>query len=409
MTIPETAYQAEDVNRASDRNRGEPRLQWRGSKHHRLRRTLAVRMALGRRRGRMGSRATMARPCVHRVASHSGQFRSVCMSVVAKFLRTSLALPVAAALVAASCASSDSSHLESGRKVEPALDQPSALQLIGDLGDHGTFDLELRFDVPTHAEIYHGRYGTLSDGVVFTWFDMDIGLVNREVRRLMAHRDRFEAFDPGWRQVYISKSTKITDELQVGLADVLMFGGFFGSAGFLALEPTLSFAAVGDGDPKRCEAALSSFRDAVRQRLLENSNLLGPDWQPDREQLGGDELTHVYETCSRLDDTAESFDISISDTALQVDSGSNEVLSIRVHPGDGAAPDPEHLSTTSVLDRFSLFFLAIDRCGGLPWLYSDFAATITYTPPTDYNYVGPTPFGEVPVCAAEVPPDARDD
>jgi len=330
------------------------------------------------------------------------------MSVVAKFLRTSLAPPVAVALLAASCASSDSRHPEGGREVEQALDQPSALQLIGDLGDHGTFDLELRFDDPDdHTQTYHGRYGTLSDGVVFTRFDMDIGLVNGEVRRLMAHRDRFEAFDPGWRQVFISKSTKITDELQVGLADVLMIGGFFGSAGFLALEPTLSFTAVRDGDPKRCEAALSSFRAAVRQRLLENSNLLGPDWQPDREQLGGDELTQVYETCDALDDTAESFDISVSDTGLQVDSGGNEVLSIRVHPGDGAAPDPGHLSTTSVLDRFSLFLLAIDRCGGLPWLYSDFGGTITYTPPTDYNYVGPTPFGEVPVCAAEVPPDAR--
>jgi len=330
------------------------------------------------------------------------------MSVVAKFLRTSLAPPVAVALLAASCASSDSRHPEGGREVEQALDQPSALQLIGDLGDHGTFDLELRFDVPAHAEIYHGRYGTLSDGVVFTRFDMDIGLVNREVRRLMAHRDRFEAFEPGWRQVYISKSTKITDELQVGLADILMFGGFFGSAGFLALEPALSFAGVRDGDSKRCDAALSSFRDAVRQRLLENSNLLGLDRQPDCEQLGGDELTQVYETSDTLDDTAESFDISVADTALQLDLGGNEVLSIRVHPGDGAAPDPEHLSTTSVLDRFSLFFLATDRCGGLPWLYSDFGGTITFTPPTAYNYVGPTPFGEVPVCAAEVPPGARD-
>jgi hypothetical protein len=329
------------------------------------------------------------------------------MSVVARFLRTSLAFPVAAVLLAASCASSDSRHLEGSREIERTLDQPSALQLIGDLGDHGTFDLELRFDTPVHAEIYHGRYGTLSDGMVFTRFNMDIGLVNREVRRLLAHHDRFESFDPGWRQIFISKSTKITDELQVGLADVLMFGGFFGSAG-VAREPTLSFAAVRDGDPRRCEAALSSFRDGVRQRLLETSNLLGSDWQPDREQLGGDELTQVYETCDALDDTGGSFDISVSDTVLRVDSGGSEVLSVRVHPGDGTAPEPVHLSTTSVLDRFSLFFLAIDRCGELPWLYSDLAATITYTPPTDYNYVGPTPFGEVPVCSDEVPADARD-
>lgn len=100
-----------------------------------------------------------------------------------------LGASVAAALVAASCGRSDSRHLGSGRKVAPALNQLSALPLIDDLGDHGTFDLELRFDVPNdHVQTYHGRYGTLSNGVLFTQFDIDIGLVNREVRRLIAHR-----------------------------------------------------------------------------------------------------------------------------------------------------------------------------------------------------------------------------
>jgi hypothetical protein len=58
---------------------------------------------------------------------------------------------------------------------------------------------------------------------------------------------------------------------------------------------------------------------------------------------------------------------------------------------------------SSIFDPASVFVLAVNRCGALPWAYSNFMAGDSYTAPIDPGYAEPGPFTTGYVCEDEVP------
>jgi hypothetical protein len=68
-------------------------------------------------------------------------------------------------------------------------------------------------------------------------------------------------------------------------------------------------------------------------------------------------------------------------------------------PSDVAPPAP----TATIFDSASMFLLAANDCGALPWAYSNFMAANSYTGPDDSSYLEPGPFTSGYACADEVP------
>lgn len=290
-------------------------------------------------------------------------------------------------------------------RIDVALDQPSVLDLLDARGEHGTFTVS--FVVGEPVETTHtvtGRYVATAAGPSFTVVDLDLSLVRAEVARLLAEADRFDSIEPLLADAVLSSDTVVTDQLQAGLGDLLLASGLLGASGYLAATPWLAFTAVEAGDLETCRGSLEDLRTAVRARLLEDQPLLGSSWSPDPARLGGQEAAAAEAACDGLEQADWPVaTLTIEADALRVSFDDMVWLTAEVHPGAGEPLVVDSPMPAPLLDGFGTFFLAIDRCGGLPWMYSSFAAANSYTPPDSPGYIGPTPLGGSPVCEAEVP------
>jgi hypothetical protein len=290
----------------------------------------------------------------------------------------------------------------------PQLSQPSLLDAIADLGSHGTFVVEgLAPDQGEGIDGVTGRYLTVEGSPTLTVVDLDLDLVRTEIDELLARLGGEAGVDPLFADAVLSERTTVTDRLQLGLSDVLLLTGAVGDLGFLALEPSLAFTVAGDDltddDLPRCTAAFAALRDAVEGRVLDALDELDGDWQPDADELAGDEVAEVERACDPNESfPATSVALERDERSVSISVDGHSFLTVRVDPGAGEAPDADG-PVAPLLDKFGAYFVAIDRCGGLPHLYSNFAAANSYTAPDEPSYLGPTPFGEQPVCAEDVP------
>jgi hypothetical protein len=79
-----------------------------------------------------------------------------------------------------------------------------------------------------------------------------------------------------------------------------------------------------------------------------------------------------------------------------------------VTPGDVGPPPPEpDPAPADDVVRINDFLLAVSACRGVPWEYSNFAASDDYDGPDEH--LGPSPFSEAWFCEREVPADRRTD
>jgi hypothetical protein len=311
-------------------------------------------------------------------------------------------------LLATACGGGSSTEEPSEDAVGSQLSQPSLLDAIADLGTHGTFVVEgLAFERGEGLDGVTGRYVTVEGAPTLTVVDLDIDLVRAEIDELLERVGGNADVEPLFADAMLTERTAVTDRLQLGLSDVLLLTGAVGDLGFLAVEPSLAFTVVGDDltedDLPRCTAAFVALREAVEGRVLEALDELDGDWQPDADELAGDEVTEVEQAC----DPSETFPatsvlLEREERSVTVSVDGQEFLTVRVDPGAGEAPDADG-PVAPLLDKFGAYFVAIDRCGELPHLYSNFAAANSYTAPDGPGYLGPTPFGEQPVCAEDVP------
>ena len=287
-----------------------------------------------------------------------------------------------------------------------ALDQPSALDLLAGRGAHGTFTIAVESGAPagpSHITVA-GRYVVTSAGLTYTVVDLDLALVRAEVDRLLAMTERFDGLEPLFADAFLSTDTVVTDQLQLGLGDLVLASGALGSGGYLATVPWLAFTSVETGDIDTCERAVRDLAAAVRRRLVEDAAALGASWTPDAAHLGGDELDAVETSCDGLDPLEGGpAELAVGERTLRVEADGEAFLTVEVQPGAGEPLAVQEATPAPLLDGMGAFFVAIDRCGELPWMYSNFAAANSYTSPDEPTYIGPGPFGDAPVCEADVP------
>ncbi|MGQ0434140.1 MAG: hypothetical protein ACT452_17265 [Microthrixaceae bacterium] len=281
---------------------------------------------------------------------------------------------------------------------------PSVLDLLEGRGQYGTFSIALsnhRHD--GGHDTYTGRYVRTASGTTYTVADMDLPLVREEVERLLAMHERFDALEPLFADAFLSRDTVVTNQLQLGLADVLMRVGVFGEAGAFAMMPWFAVTVVEDNPLGPCQEALAAMRSAVEDRVAGDAARLGRGWTPDADRLGATERKVAEQACDGLSGPdAPGIDLEVDDVTFSVTVDGEQILTLAVQPADGEPLTVSALSPAPMLDGFGLFFLAVDRCGELPWAYSNFAAANSYTSPDEHSYIGPGPYSEM-VCAAEVP------
>jgi hypothetical protein len=214
--------------------------------------------------------------------------------------------------------------------------------------------------------------------------------------------ERNEGVEP-WAQVTLPG----TDPLVHRAALVDLVAGIY-------LADSAMFGMAGD----ECTQAL----DEVRQQFVATEPP-PPSWEP---QADGTEhwdypthtIPHHPECVAEIFDAD---DLDPASTALRlrrhVGSGTLEVLFDPGHytdatfepillvsvTGDAPRGDPPPEPLSTVFDQVSVFLLAINGCGELPWAYSNFMAGDSYTPPTARDYLEPGPFTGGYVCADQVP------
>lgn len=92
----------------------------------------------------------------------------------------------------------------------------------------------------------------------------------------------------------------------------------------------------------------------------------------------------------------------LHDSGHYQDDRFERLLSVASTGDEPSGPRPEEPGT-SIFDQASVFVLAVNHCGELPWAYSNFMAGNSYTSPDDPSYVEPGPFTSNYLCADEVP------
>jgi hypothetical protein len=178
------------------------------------------------------------------------------------------------------------------------------------------------------------------------------------------------------------------------------------------------------------EGALFAVDDSTCRRALEEERERfvtreppPPRWE--RQPDGTDHWDYPIESVPRFPPCISQVygddELDPGNTALRLRrdlaSGSLEVLFDPGHYADprfdpllllvvtSEAPDSERppVPHSTIFEPTTVFLLAVNQCGELPWAYSNFMAGNSYTSPADSTYLEPGVFTTGYVCAGEVP------
>jgi hypothetical protein len=283
--------------------------------------------------------------------------------------------------------------------------EPTLLGLVENLepGTRGRFTLEM----PQVTLRASGRWWALASGGFVTDFDLDAAHVEAQLEPL---RQRVLAADPA---ASLSRPYFRGTRYQLDLLGLLEHVGLLGPTEFVR------FAVRSEGSDEVPAAVLRACDLALQAALADAAAHIAElkpafraegvaDWQfPVTEfdaQLAA-RLDAVARACG--DEVRDSDWIAGSTLRLTrkerdderrlsvwFDDGSTsepnarQVLELRVTRDDSLPEPPERGDAPSFFDLVALFRLKVHECRALPWEYS----AHDFTPPQDFNYLGPGPF-----------------
>lgn len=261
-----------------------------------------------------------------------------------------------------------------------------------------------------------GRYWVTPGGNVYTAFDLDLELAEVEIARLV---ERLEKEDLPAGYVAALADHPRSDHLQLRLSDLYSLTGV-GPVGVDVLDWYLWGAeaevAAGVEDASlfldealACHRAASAFHSVAADwnlDALRTGAFSAADWHVPLNDLYRDlttelEATAICEGVLSFGELAETMHVEVGSrgdlrtVTWRYRPGVPEysvLITIQMYAAE-VGPPPLELAPIPLLTTINTFTVATSICGGLPWVYSNFAASNTYTSPDDPYYAGPA-FGQ---------------
>jgi hypothetical protein len=318
--------------------------------------------------------------------------------------------------------------------LDAALDGLSVLALSATAGrlDEGEFAL---FPGDTPAALVAGHWWSTVGGNVYTRVDLDTGLVAAEMGRLVE-----EVLDPsderlaevlGFRDHYRGR------EFQLGLEDFIPAGPpppdamallrlLYDGAGAAALAEVeecgnrvADFAVASDRFVLGLQPVFITLDSGEEEWLFPTASYL-ESVAPERTaaaaacnplfELVADPAGQSLRLVRASEGSVERLDLLI-DSGIYAEPREERAITLWIEPSSGSQIAPSKPAPAPMFTTLNQFLLAINQCGELPWIYSNFAAANTYTSPDDEGYEGPTPFDTYFPCADRVLPalEAKED
>jgi hypothetical protein len=283
-----------------------------------------------------------------------------------------------------------------------AMADGSAIDLLDPPEGRGRFELRL-----VEANLAGSGYWWKSAGKsAYTSFRID-ERVDQAIRSLLSDRSRFEGIEPGFE--LLAREHYTGSEYQVTLRDLIAAAGVVPSVeSVLSLLPLVPEAGACRDALTRAEKPLDAAVEKLRPAFVRTG--AREEWRLSLEPLGPEitALHHAIESdCKiglskvwlqgrglRFERSVDSGRrrLSIFDTRSAGEQAEERpVAELTIWEDETIPPPPAKPSPARLADKIALFRLKIQQCHGLPWEYSEFAASDTWIPPSSSEYLGPTP------------------
>lgn len=287
-----------------------------------------------------------------------------------------------------------------------------------------------------------GTYWATGEGNVYTRLDVDPELIAGEMNRLVDSIEAMGGQPEGSPYLASLRDHYRGNEFQIGITDLVRWIGI----GPLPLDLMEQWTWLSEVDALanntgetlpsefgQCRTAIESFDTAARTWVDD----LEIDFQPVEggaekwvfpvqalEVALADQLSAAA-VCEEFfgDSTDEQPELIVTvtpeqsgtridlfaDQKIYIDRGPELLITIRMWPDETVGDPPDTPSPLPLLTVQGTYLTAIGVCGGLPWIYSNFAASDTYYGPDSGGYAGPTIFASNWLCLNDVPEERRND
>lgn len=263
----------------------------------------------------------------------------------------------------------------------------------------------MRFGQP--RLVSSGHWWTRADKV-YTTFDLDQGFVESEIKALLKKKTRFQNLSEGY--AFLQADYYKGNQYQLSILDLLKELDI--APGYPPWNRSLGEL------PQDCRNANTEANEAAVMELRRNGPVFQPhedgveEWVFPVKEFEERLLSHrraFLKNCGgrqadpagwqprrtlrfeRRGSSEKKSLLIFYDKGNSV--GPNEALFAEIHvrPVPSAPLPPETPTPASFADPIAMFRLKIHECRGLPWEYSTFAASHTWSPPQSRRYHGPSP------------------
>jgi hypothetical protein len=275
-----------------------------------------------------------------------------------------------------------------------------------------------------------GRYWVIDEGDVYTALDIDPELIAHQMTLLSAAVEARGGQPIDSPYLASLRRHYRGDEFQIGLTDLIRLL----AVGGLSAEWAEQWSWFIQADGKPVPSELVACRDAIAaldqdgRRWIRDLDIEFVDgtWAfpiNDFEGALAGEIAEasICELFVELPGPSPEIVIGLSgepnrrrievlvDDKTYTDREPELMFSIVMWPDESVGPPPDDPNPASLLSLRSSYLTAIDVCGELPWIYSNFAAADTYYGPSSGGYPGPLVFASGWYCRDEVPEQRRNE